>query len=127
VQGYLLHASRKNTVVSLRRGKLGFQQKRSSIHKLRLNVKTRKKNLSRCACTSTYRIDEDVKEIGSSFSAGELPGLRSQPEKKKFRELFGQLGGKYFDYLGFNIVNCGSLHSELIVVHSRKLSATLGG
>jgi hypothetical protein len=62
-----------------------FNVEAKSIQKLRCNVQDHGKNPSRCACPSTYGIDEDVKEIGSSsLCAGELPGPCRQPDEKYF-------------------------------------------
>jgi hypothetical protein len=41
--------------------------------------------------------------------------------------MFGQLEEKYFDYFVFKIVDCGLPHWGLVIAHSRKLLATLGG
>jgi hypothetical protein len=51
----------------------------------------------------------------------------------RYQQLLGQLGKKYFDYFIFNIVDyiridCDLLRpGALVVTHSCKLSATLGG
>jgi hypothetical protein len=90
-----------------------FNVEAKSIQKLRCNVQDHGKNPSRCACTSTYGIDEDVKEIGSSsLCAGELSGLRRQPKKN----------------ISTNSSSTMACYARgLVVVYSRKLSAMLGG
>jgi hypothetical protein len=115
--------------------KIGISAKKKQHTQVATQRQDQEKNLSRCACTSTYGIDEDVKEIGSSLCAGELSGLRRQPEEK------------YFDYspnCSDNSEKNTSITSPstsstaastaacyarglIAAAHSRKLSATLGG
>jgi hypothetical protein len=74
------------------------------------------------------KITKDIKQISIS-SHQQFAILFQTGRKKNSTTLLGQFGEKYFDYYVFNIVDyIAARHTRgLANVHSRKLSATLGG